>query len=413
MTAVFNGHRNKAFLFLCVLVVLFFWIFNPSSVRSNYGDGDGKYEDRGDSFSEYIVRNTIRKNVLTPGHGFFPIVADSYSFGDYTSYEKGYKKYYSNMALQTVPASALASFIGIQDYEKFQYYFIFLKLVNGLLFASVLLGFLYLWCRKNNLQLFWPVPLLVASGSGFVFFSQNLYFVPGLIFLPAIIVAYGAFVKGKINPILVFVAGLLYFLRGYEFATVFALVSAFSAFVFSNGSFFQKLKTTAMVFGLVVLAFISALLIHVGLCMIETGFSAADASNNVFSALSKRTASITGVAKPLTLAFYNVMTYRWSLPGFSILNTWTVLSEINIIILMIGSLLVRFKYMDWNELAIYVFGFLGYASWYIFAYQHMMWHDMYDWYVFALTLGLAFTMLFTLYFNKVAAFLGSRVGAKL
>ena len=69
--------------------------------------------------------------------------------------------------------------------------------------------------------------------------------------------------------------------------------------------------------------------------------------------------------------------------------------------------------MDWNELAIYVFGFAGYASWYIFAYQHMMWHDMYDWYVFALTLGLAFTMLFTLYFNKAVVYLISRVGAKV
>lgn len=388
-------------------------MFNPSSVRSVYGDGDGKYEDRGDSFSEYIVRNTIRKNVLTPGLGFFPIVADSYSFGDYTSYEKGYKKYYSNLALQTLPASVLASFIGIQDYEKFQYYFIFLKLVNGLFFASVLLGFLYLWCKKSNLQIFWPVPLLVASGSGFVFFSQNLYFMPGLMFLPAIIVAYGAYVKGKINPLLVFIAGLLYFLRGYEFATVFALVSAFSAFVFSRGSLLYKFKNLTMVFGLIVLAFISALIIHVGLCMIETGFSVADASSNVFSALSRRTASTTGVAKPLTLAFYNVMTYRWSLSGFSILNTWTVLSEINIIILMVGSLLIRFKHMDWDELAIYVYGFLAYASWYVFAYQHMMWHDMYDWYVFALTLGVAFIMLSILYFNKVAVYLSFRAGAKV
>ncbi|EJN23472.1 hypothetical protein PMI36_02712 [Pseudomonas sp. GM79] len=412
MTAIING-KNKAFLFLCVLVVIFFWVFNPSSVRSVYGDGDGKYEDRGDSFSEYIVRNTIRKNVLTPGLGFFPIVADSYSFGDYTSYENGYKKYYSNLALQTVPASVLASFIGVQDYDKFQYYFIFLKLVNGLFFAVVLLGFLYLWCKKNNLKIFWPVPLLVASGSGFVFFSQNLYFVPGLMILPAIIVAYGAYVKGKINPVFVFVAGLLYFFRGYEFATVFALVSAFSAFVFSHGGLFKKLKSMAMVFGLIVLAFVSVLMIHVGLCMIETGLSVTGASSNVFSALSKRTASTTGVAKPLTLAFYNVMTYRWSLSGFSILNTWTVLSEINIIILMIGSMLIRFKHMDWNELAIYLFGFIGYASWYVFAYQHMMWHDMYDWYVFALTLGFSFIMLFTLYFNKVVVYLSSRVGVKV
>lgn len=413
MTAVFNSRKDKVFLFLCVLVVLFFWAFNPSGVRSNYGDGDGRYEDRGDSFSEYIVRNTIRRNVLTPGLGFFPIVAESYSFGDYTSYEKGYKKYYSNLALQTVPASMLASFIGIKDYDKFQYYFIFLKLISGFVSASFILGFLYLWCRKNNLKLFWPVPLLVASGSGFVFFSQNLYFVPALMFLPAVVVAYGAYVKGKINHILVFVAGLLYFLRGYEFATIFALMSAFSAFVFSDGSFSHKLKQMSIAFGLIVLAFISALFIHVGLCMIETGFSMVDASSNVFSALSKRTASTTGVAKPLTLAFYNVMTYRWSLPGFSILNTWTVLSEINIIIMMVASLLIRFKYLDWNELAVYVFGFLAYVSWYVFAYQHMMWHDMYDWYVFALTMGLAFIMLFTLYLNKAAVFLGSRVGAKL
>jgi len=393
-----------------VLVVLFFWVFNPSGVRSNYGDGDGKYEDRGDSFSEYIVRNTIRKNVLTPGLGFFPIVANSYSTGDYTSYEKGYKKYYSNLALQTVPASYIAALIGIQDYDKFQYFFIFLKLVNGLLFAGLLMGFLYLWSKKTGLQVFWPVPLLAASASGYVFFSQNLYFVPGLLFLPAMIVAYGACMKGRINLVLVFIAGLLCFMRGYEFATVFALLTAFAAFLFSDGQIYKKMKAAIVVFGLIVLAFICALCIHVALCMIETGLSIPDSISNVFSALSKRTASTSGVVKPLTLQFYNVMTYRWSLPGFSLLNTWTALSEINVIILMVTALLIRVRWMDWNELSIYVFGFTGYVSWYVFAYQHIMWHDMYDWYVFSLTLGLAFIMLLTLYINKVIVFAGARVG---
>jgi len=36
---------------------------------------------------------------------------------------------------------------------------------------------------------------------------------------------------------------------------------------------------------------------------------------------------------------------------------------------------------------------LGYASWYVFGYQHVMWHYMYDWYIFAVSTGLASIML--------------------
>ena len=75
--------------------------------------------------------------------------------------------------------------------------------------------------------------------------------------------------------------------------------------------------------------------------------------------------------------------------------------EAYVVIFILLIVILRRKMMSDTEKTIIVYGIIGYLSWYVFAYQHIMWHSMYDWYIFSLTLGLSFSMLIIIYVNNV------------
>ncbi len=390
--------RHRVLLCLCTIAVMFFFVFNPQGLSFEYGSGNGKYADRADSFSEYIVRNTIKRNILNKqDSSFTPIVTRGYDKREYAYTPDGYTRYVSNLALQTVPATILARLLSLDNEEKLDRFFSILRLANALLLSIFIVEIFLCYCRTQQNRLEFLIPLLVGCSSGLIFFSQNLYFASCLIVLPAFYIARQLCHHRSFNkyPILFF--GVAYFLRGFEFSTVFALLTAFSAALFTSGSMTRKMKAALLAFGLICLAFAAALILHVILVSADSGQSFGDTARNMLNNIQHRTQSTTGVPFPFGAQFVKVMNERWAYPAFSVTENGFALSQLGIIITMLLGVISRARRITDNEKIIYLYGFLGYASWYVFAYQHIMWHAMYDWYIFAMTMGLSFGLLFVFY----------------
>src|SRR5438874_10807845 len=93
---------------LYATIALFFFLFIPQGLVFDYGWGGGRYEDRADSFSEYLVRDTVKRNIINEKDaGLLMIMPEGFPRGDY-SYSEKYYKYRSNAAIQTLPITLVA-----------------------------------------------------------------------------------------------------------------------------------------------------------------------------------------------------------------------------------------------------------------------------------------------------------------
>ncbi|MFT0531670.1 hypothetical protein ACMHYJ_02395 [Castellaniella hirudinis] len=397
----FFNKKNPPFYFaICTAIVIFFFIFNPQGLSFDYGSGNGRYADRADSFSEYIVRNTIKRNILNKNDSsLLPILTKGYDDGDYAYYPDGYTKYRSNLIIQTIPATILAKIFRLNTEAELDRFFVILRSGNALLFSVFLIGIFLHYCSIQKINLSFLVPFIIGTNAGFIYFSQNLYFSSFLIILPAYYISRQIYNNKHLNKFLILLFGCLYFLRGFEFSTIFALLTAASAALFTSGSLIKKAKAASLVFSLICASFVIAILLHIFFVSLDTGLSVHDSVRDLFARIQHRTQSITGVPFPFGVQFIKVMHDRWGYPAFSISANGIALSQQAIIIAMMLGLIFRFNKITDNEKILYLYGFFGYASWYIFAYQHIMWHNMYDWYIFALTMGISFGLLLIFYLS--------------
>lgn len=395
--------RHHVLIFLCTIFAMFFFIFNPQGLSFDYGSGSGKYADRVDSFSEYIVRNTIKRNILKKdGFSLTPIITKGYDNEDYRYTPDGHTKYVSNLAIQTVPATILAKILRLDTEEKLDRFLNILRLTNALFLSMFIIEIFLSYCRIQGNRFLFLTPLLVGCSSGLIYFSQNLYFASSLIVLPAYYITKQLCHRQSFNKYLVFLFGNLYFLRGFEFSTVFALLTAFAAALFTQGSSTKKTKAGLFAFSLICLAFSASLIIHILFISADNGVSFGETARNMLNRIQHRTQSITGAPFPLSIQFIKVMNERWAHPAFSLNENGFALSQLNIIVIMLLGAIARINKITDNEKIIYIYGFIGYASWYVFAYQHIMWHGMYDWYIFSMTLGFSFSLLFIFYISLTA-----------
>lgn len=384
------------------MIAVFFFIFNPQGLVFDYGWGGGRYEDRVDSFSDYLIRNTVKRNILsTTDKSFLPIMNEGFSTANY-EYTDKYIKYRSNAAIQTVPITLGARLLRIRTEEGLDKYFVFVRAVNALLFSAFLVGFLYRFCLAEGIRQHFLIPLLVGASSGFVFFAQNLYFVPFLIVVPAFFIAARGGIRTWTTAALIMVLGMFYFLRGYEFATVLALLTAFAAALFADGSLARKVKHGVIGFALICLAFAVALVVQAILVSFDSGWTVPmhDSLSTILGVAKHRAGSVNGVPIPFSAKFFTVINERWGSSAFSVPIIGS-LTEKHIILAMLIAAAARYGRMASNEALVFAFGFIGYFSWYIFAYQHIMWHPMYDWYLFSLTFGIAASMLSLIYVSRL------------
>jgi hypothetical protein len=89
------------------------WVLNPAGIQTPFGTASGRYIDVADSFSDYLVQNKIRNDMLGfENKGSFLIVTKGYSDGDYDYYPDGSRQYYSAAALQARMLSWFAGIMG-------------------------------------------------------------------------------------------------------------------------------------------------------------------------------------------------------------------------------------------------------------------------------------------------------------
>ena len=387
------------------LIALLFFLYNPQGLFFAYGSGNEIYIDRGDWFSEYIVRNTVKRNVLTNKDiGTIPVVTSGYLSNDYNFYPDGYIKYYSNSVLQTVPITIVAKLLRLDTEEGVDLLLNIFRVLAGLFCAYFYTSIIHYCAKSPESFCSFLIGLSTGSSAGLIFFSQNLYFLPALLLAPAYFIMRDLTNLGRIRTPLIFTTSLIYFLRGFEFATILALLTASCAMI-STTNRNDRLKNGLLGFGLVCLAFLSGVLIHVGLVAWDGNWTLSFSATiqRAFGGVLHRTTSWDGVPVPLSYSFFAALYDRWHDVAFSIVQGWPSLSERLIILILIVGGTLRLRIMSYQEVILYIYGFGGYMSCYIFTYQHIMWHGMYEWYVFSLTLGLSFSCLLPSYVANITA----------
>jgi len=407
---------NNKFTLYFLLISLCFCINFPN-VTTPYGTGNGQYDDAIDSFSEHLVRGTVQKNIYHPNdYHPFMIISTGYANPgyDWKYYDGIYTtQYRSNLALQTLPMTFIASTLKIKSDEEFGQYFRVLRKINAIGFAFLLTIFFYNFCKKNNYQDNSLIPILVTLNSGFALYSQNLYFISAVYALPMALLSSELLKKNKYSYFSVFICGLLLFLRGYEFSTLYALLVAFVCFYFKEGTLKEKLLSSINAFLIIVLSFIIVVICHI--CLIwrfETfPISLMQAFETFSYPVKLRSLSLHDVPFPLSLGFFGhfYRSFIYSL-GFSFFQTGDIKVGsdmkfgIPVFIILTAYLklfFLRFKKANLDERAIFIYSFLGYISWYIFGYQHIMGHGgMYNYFLFSFSIALCFSMLLITILNE-------------
>jgi hypothetical protein len=256
------------------------------------------------------------------------------------------------------------------------------RALNAFLLGCFLYLSALLVARRQGRVLHWSAPLALASSYGFLLFSHNLYFLSALMFFPAFLMSMQKEHNPKIIGPAIFFASALFFLKGYEFATTFALLNFLVAVITLNDSLRKKIVWGFQAFSLTVAAFFFALLAHASL--ISSSFkeiSIDKALSLILSTVGLRMGSTNGVPIPFSQEFYSAISLRLAEPAFSLVFFEISQGFVFLIMAVLGGFF--WKQINLNARILLLGSPVVYLSWYIFAYQHIMWHPMYDWYLFA------------------------------
>ena len=365
-----------------LMVSIGLW-YNLTNQYTNWGTGDGKYADQVDSFSEYIIRNTVLNNIIgTENKGGSLIFTKGYPEEDYNYYPDLTEKYLSNRGSQVIIYEAIANLnknLFIKYYEK---YFEIFRFINSLLVIVCASTFFLSFFGRNSIALF-GVFLFSISG-GIALFASNLYFTIWCFFTPLLCFP---FLQRGYHIIYIFSAllfSLLYFSVRYEFATTFALMWLFPLVVLTLKGKTADLQIGISVFIAVCIGFLIAVFLHLRSVSQEFDVTIREASVYIFRNL-RRVASMEDVPFPFSLDFFRWIKQRWVMTGWSL----PYLFSITKLFLLIAFLIIMFQGKESKIFPILVWSLIAYVSWYVFGYQHIMWHYPYDSILFASTIQLA------------------------
>jgi hypothetical protein len=380
---------RKKFFFLIIFVSIF---FNFQNLQNTWGTHGGVYDDRIDSYSESLVRNSVKKNILEKNYSFFcriPILVDSdkpYHYfkdtGDYL---------YFSFACITVPFyTILLKIFHIKTEPFIDNFFSFFRFCN-VIFLSFLLTVIFSnfsSIYKKNISIISSI--ILASSVGLIFWTSNLFNLSFVYLIVPTIISYSINKKFPIYSIIIF--STLGFLIQYAFFTTHSLLSVLFAFLFTRKDLHEKFSNSFKVFILTVASFFLALIIHFILIKIEIPNS--NPSDLIFSTTKTRLFSYESVTNPFSKDIIYVVYAKLTNPALALYRgvyffNWHII----FFMLIIFFFLLKEKKIDYDNLAIFFYGIFGYLSWYIFGYQHIVSHGaMYDWYTGSITLVLSFAL---------------------
>lgn len=382
--------RPPAWRLFAVSVFLFSMVFviNPGGFHTDYGNGGGRWEDRVDAYSDRLVVNKVLDDAYGNGEcrtGFM-VFTKGYQKGDFSYYPDGTTAYYSHFGLPARVLSFGRSVLGVHSDHGMTRYLDLARLLMVVATAAILALFVTRLGRECGTFSWFLATLLIASSAGLAIFSHNLYF-----FIPALLLpfgistlGYGRLSRGALF-LLILPAAVLNFLCRYEFTTTFAVLATVPFFAFRpNDSLADKLKHAATAFVATIAGFVIAFTIHIGLAAQELGGIQA-ALFSVVERVAYRTLSVEEVVPPFSSAFFGTLRTRWSNSGLALPYSAVSVSEIGVLALYcVVPLFLRPA--GWRVFALWGIGLFAYGSWYVFAYQHILWHGMYDWLIFSISI---------------------------
>lgn len=373
-------------LMVMLLTTAALWL-NVSRQSTAYGTGDGKFADQVDSFSEYEIRNTVLHRALGNGERIGSLIlARGYPQGDYAYYPDQYSHYYSNRGAQTQAYYLLAAIDKAAFLRHPDAYFQAFRLINCALLVACVSAFFF--CAIGTTVCGAGAVVLFCFSGGLCLFCSNLYYCLWLMYTPLLsypLVAHG---QQRTFVAAAFFFSLLHFAVRYEFATTFALLWLLPVMTCDYLSARKpQLGLMACTFAAVILAFAVALALHHLAVADELGVSMVDASRTILASVHHRMASTDGVPTPLSPDFLHWFVRVWGLLQWPALKlpTLLIVSKLSIVVIF---LLCLARERKTRLLPLFLWAGAAYWSWYVFAYQQMMWHDMYDSLVFAATLQL-------------------------
>ena len=430
-----NKKVSLFFLFFFVFFLAFLLWVNFTNQSTIYGINYGKSDDQADSYSEYLIRNTLINDfigsensngslIITDGYSKTPLDFSYFSFNttpythsrsiQHNFYYELIKKFPDNfidnqpifnsesfnsmpkilLGLQFVPKSLLR-YLHINTTRDV--YFQFFRFLNCLLLSLCITVFFVSLYEKRFMTI-----LLISfysMVSGVALFSSNLYLCFWAMFTPFL--CFSA-LRNKSHSVYDFLLPLffsfLYFSFHYLFAATFAILWLLPFFF--SGRIIEK--GIAAKFFLISAGVISGFFLEI-VCHINyvsEGFNIDfdKALSLIFVSTKARILSLSDVPFPFWIGFFKSMIVRLSWDGIRIPLFVSVSKMIFLIILF-----VFFRQNISNMRNVCVWALLAYCSCYLFSYQHIMYHDFYDTLIFAITVQLAVFIVLGAYLkNKYA-----------
>lgn len=373
-------------LLASLVCALSLWTNLPNQ-STEFGTQGGIYDDPIDSFSEYIIRNSVIDRVRKgQSHGPTLIVTRGYPF-DYAYAPEDAKPYFSNRGIQTSVYARIALMLGKRFESHQNQVFQAFRLVNCVLLSALIFAFFFAFLHRSTLSLL--VGAVFLHCTGLVLCAGNLYVQTWATFTP--LALYGVLASGRVGAYLIgsFLSATLFFMIRYEFATAFALLFVLPVLLCPDLQNRRKIAVRA--FLTCVLGFGVALALHHIAVATLLDMPLRDAAVKILGSTQKRMASLTDVPFPFSPAFFGEIQHRWDWPGFAF-GDWPYLRKFHFLLL---AAFTAFAFRTRRDAEILVWSVAAYISWYICAYQHIMWHLQYDSLLFSMTIQLALAIIWS------------------
>jgi len=376
--------HNSIVILVVFMVSIGLWL-NITNQVTMYGTQNGKFSDQVDSYSEYIIRNTVlNKFIGTENVGGTLIITKGYPKEDYSYYPDETVKYYSHRGIQVYLFEEIGRFNKELFIENSDRFFQAFRFLNCLLLTVCVSAFFIGLFGKNLIAL---ISLVIFSFAGGVaLFASNLYFMSWILFTP--LLCFPVLVRGYSKTYVFFalVFSMLYFSVRYEFATTFALLWLFPVLALRLKTGSIDVKTAIYAFAATCLGFSLALLAHHLSVASELQISIDDASELIFTNTQVRVLSLKGVPVPFSNEFFQSMIYRWKWTGLSAPLLFSIPKLWLLILFIVIFIVISIKTKGGEFKMLFIWALLAYGSWYLFAYQHILWHVQYDSLLFAATI---------------------------
>lgn len=345
---------------------------------------DPRYPDRGDAYSEQIVRNTVINAFLGTENRDGSLIWTRGYPEDISFSPVETRRYHSQLGLQAALYKAAARLLPNPTEKKLSMMFDGFRLLNCLLLVSII--FIFFKAILPNERAALLATMTMSLSSGLAIFGANLYWQYWLMFAPLLAVPVLLAGRSRLYLLMALVFGLLHFFVRYEFATTFALMWLLPVILASGRGLKRPVLVGAGGFAAVCTAFVIAIALHHYRVALVEGVSLREASRFVFENAGLRMASLENVPFPGSVAFFKNIAFRLSEDGFAFEDLFS-LSRASVLFLVA---LIYAMSPDRQHLLILIWAIVTYGSWYVFGYQHIMQHFKFDTMLFSATLGLVF-----------------------